>query len=107
MSKRNRDRRESNRQRRLSELKRPVAAVPGDGSVHALAREACSVVLRLRGRSALVAELEAQGTSDEDIATAYASGYRAEFRQEAFDGAMAALLASEPNAGDAAPDGVW
>ena len=91
MSRRNRERREENRRRRLAEQRRPVAAVPGDGSVFRLAEQICGVTLRDQGRAALASGFDAVSTSDADIAHAYAAGYRPEFQQEAFDGAMAAL----------------
>ncbi len=95
MSKRNSpDEKARRRQERAARSTKEGAAVPGDGSVHEMARVACGVVLRTSGRAALANELEAEGTTDQEIAKAYAAGMQESHRKDAYRGAMAALRES-------------
>lgn len=84
------------RQAEMDRLFRP--AVPGDGSVFASAREQIGSGVREYGRDGAAERWGAASPSDEDFAKAYAFGFRDEFQDEAYAGAMSAL-SGNPDAG--------
>lgn len=91
MSKKNRDKRERNAAQRATRRARPLAAVPGDGSVYETAVSLVAGFLRVGGRAEVAHQLEAASESDDDIARAYAGGMQPAFRPEAREGALTAL----------------
>lgn len=72
----------------------PAPAVPGDGSVREMARELVAASIAKHGRSEAALLWGAASSDDADLARAFVAGYRPDFRDEAYEGALRGISTS-------------